>query len=141
MAKLVLTDADVMVNTVDLGAYVKSLTLRVAKDIPDATSMGSTWVTALCGAFHADGTIEFFQDYAVSIVDTTIYTAFLVVAGVVIKFAPIATATATTSKPIYYGTAHITEYTPLGGSYGEVCMAPVSFTFTGAITRDTSGSW
>jgi len=141
MAKLVLTDADVKVNTVDLGDRVKSLTLRINKDIPDATAMGDTWSEALCSTYHADGTIEFYQDYAAANVDATVWAAFAVTAGVVIKFIAVAAATGAVTNPIYYGTAHITEYTPLGGSYGEVCMAPVSFTFTGAITRDTAGAW
>jgi len=144
MAKLVLNDAAVMVNAVDLSDHVKSLTLRIAKDIPDATAMGDTWSEALCGALHADGTIEFYQDYAAANVDATLWTAMVVApyltAGVVIKFCPVGT-TGSATNPIYHGTAHITEYSPLAGSYADVCMAPVSFTFTGAVTRATTAIW
>ena len=140
MAKLVLTNAAVKVNAVDLSDHVKSLTLRVNKDIPDATTMTATWAAALGSTLHADATIEFFQDYAAANVDATVYTAFLVTAGVVVKFAAAGTTGAATN-PIYHGTAHINEYTPIGGSHGDVCMAPVSLTFTGGITRAVTDVW
>ena len=140
MAKLVLTNAAVKINSVDLSDHVKSLTFRVSKDIPDATSMTATWAAALMSTLHADATIEFFQDYAAANVDATVYTAFLVTAGVVVKFAAAGTTGAATN-PIYHGTAHINDYTPIGGSYGDVCMAPVSLTFTGGITRAVTDVW
>lgn len=140
MAKLVLTNAAVKINGVDLSDHVKSLTLRVNKDIPDATAMGDTWAEALAAALHADATIEFYQDYAAANVDATVYTAFLVTAGVVVKFAAAGT-TGSATNPIWHGTAHITEYTPLGGSYGDVCMAPVSLTYTGTLTRAVTDVW
>jgi len=144
MAKLVLTNAAVKINSVDLSDHVKSLTLRVNKDIPDATSMTATWAEVLASTLHADATIEFFQDYAAVNVDATLWTAMTVApyltAGVVVKFAAAGTTGAATN-PIYHGTAHINDYTPIGGSYGDVCMAPVSLTFTGGITRAVTDVW
>lgn len=140
MAKLVLKNASVKLNTVDLSDHVKSLTFHVAKDGPDATAMGDTWAELLASTLHADASVEFFQDFAAAEVDATAYTAFLETAGVEVKFCPEGTVGSATN-PIYHGTAHIMEYTPITGSHGDMAMAPLSLTFTGAITRAVTAVW
>ena len=64
MAKHVLTNAEVLVNAVDLSDHVSSVTIETTRPEVDVTAMGATYQEFIPGLADATVTINFFQDFA-----------------------------------------------------------------------------
>ena len=74
MARIVLTDAKVTINSVNLSSYISSVTLNTSTDVVETTGFSSTAArTRVAGLQDNSVTIEFFQDFATSLVEQTIY--------------------------------------------------------------------
>lgn len=136
MARIVLTNALVTVNAVDLSDYVASVTLNSSIDVVETTAFSSTAARTRIGGL-ADNSIslEFHQDYASGEVEATIYPLLGTVTTVTVK--PVNTATST-SNPLYTVSALVSEWTPLGGAVGELATASVTWPVSGAITKTTA---
>ena len=72
MAKFVLTDASVTLNSVDLSDHVASVTLDITADEIVTTAMGDTFQSRTGGLKDGTLSIEFQQDFAASEVDATL---------------------------------------------------------------------
>ena len=73
MAKFVLTDASVTLNSVDLSDHVSSVTLDITADEIVTTAMGDTFQSRTGGLKDGTLSIEFQQDFAASEVDATLF--------------------------------------------------------------------
>ena len=136
MARIVLTNALVTVNAVDLSDYVASVTLNSSIDVVETTAFSSTAARTRIGGL-ADNSIslEFHQDYASGEVEATIYPLIGTVTTVTVK--PVNTTTSA-SNPLYTASALVSEWTPLNGAVGELATASVTWPVSGAITKTTS---
>ena len=136
MARIVLTNALVTVNAVDLSDYVASVTLNSSIDVVETTAFSSTAARTRIGGL-ADNSIslEFHQDYASGEVEATIYPLLGTVTTVTVK--PVNTATSA-SNPLYTASALVSEWTPLNGAVGELATASVTWPVSGAIVKTTS---
>jgi len=136
MARIVLTNALVTVNAVDLSDYVASVTLNSSIDVVETTAFSSTAARTRIGGL-ADNSIslEFHQDYASGEVEATIYPLIGTVTTVTVK--PVNTATSA-SNPLYTASALVSEWTPLGGAVGELATASVTWPVSGAIVKTTA---
>lgn len=135
MANFVLTDASVVVNSVDLSDQVRQVTLTVEADVQENTAMGDTFRSRLGGLKDWSVEIEFNQDFAASEVDATLWPLIGTVTTVTIK--PTSGAVSATN-PSFSGSAILSEYPPLDGSVGDVATASVTFEGAGTLTRATS---
>lgn len=136
MARIVLTNALVTVNAVDLSDYVASVTLNSSIDVVETTAFSSTAARTRIGGL-ADNSIslEFHQDYASGEVEATIYPLIGTVTTVTVK--PVNGATSTTN-PLYTASALVSEWTPLNGAVGELATASVTWPVSGAIVKTTA---
>lgn len=135
MARIVLTDASVVINSVNLSDHIASVTLSTTEDVIDTTAFGSTSAagrTRVAGLADNSVTLEFHQDFATSNVEQTIYPLLGSTTTIVVK--PTSGATAATN-PSYTFTALISEWQPLSGSVGELSTASVTWPISGAITK------
>jgi hypothetical protein len=135
MAKLVLTNPSVSIAGTDLSTSISSVTLDTKYDIIETTSFGSTAKTRVAGLADNSISIEFFQDFAASSVEATIFPLLGTAASVVIK--PIAT-TVSTTNPSYTVSALVSEWQPLKGGVGQLATASVTWSISGAIAKATS---
>lgn len=135
MAKLVLTNPSVSIAGTDLSTSISSVTLDTKYDIIETTSFGSTAKTRVAGLADNSISIEFFQDYAASSVEATIFPLLGTAASVVIK--PVAT-TVSTTNPSYTVSALVSEWQPLKGGVGQLATASVTWSISGAIAKATS---
>jgi len=135
MAKLVLTNPSVSIAGTDLSTSISSVTLDTKYDIIETTSFGSTAKTRVAGLADNSISIEFFQDYAASSVEATIFPLLGTAASVVIK--PVAT-TVSTTNPSYTVSALVSEWQPLKGGVGQLATASVTWSVSGAIQKATS---
>lgn len=137
MAKFVLTDASVVVNTnVDLSDHVKSVTVNYEAEIKDSTAMGSTARTKLPGLLNGSFEVEFFQDYDAANVDATLF-AMVGAAASPFIIKPTSSAISATN-PAYKGSCILASYTPLQGTVGDEATTKASFQVSGLIERDVT---
>jgi hypothetical protein len=139
MARLVLTNAYVTINSVNLSDHISSVTLTTSDDIVETTAFGSTARTRVAGLADNSVALEFQQDYATSSVEATINAAGSSLVGttttIVVK--PNGATTAA-DNPAYTFTALVSEWTPLNGAVGELATASVTWPISGAITKAVS---
>lgn len=140
MARLVLTDAYVVLASTDISAYVTSVTLSSTLDVVETTSMGSTSRTRVAGLRDNQVTLEFNQDFASGALETLIYPSDATTkigTAVAMEIRP-TSAAASATNPKYSFSALITEWQSVSGSVGELASVSVSWPISGAITKATS---
>lgn len=132
MANVVLTNAFVSLNSVNLSAFVRSVTLSYSAELQDDTAMGDTARSRIGGLKDWSIQIEFFQDYAASAPDVTLFSLVGTTFAVEIRHSA---ASVGATNPKYTGTGILESYQPVGGAVGENLMAPVVIQGVGALSR------
>jgi len=123
MATLILDDASVVLNSVDLSDHVKSVALTYEADLQDNTAMGDNTKSNQGGLKNWSMDVTFNQDFAAGEVDATIFPIVGSDVPVVVK--PTSAAVSATN-PSYSGTGVIGSYNPMGGSVGDLQQTSVS---------------
>ena len=118
MANLVLTNAFIWVDGVDLSAHVAEVQINRQTEMVDDTAMGDSFRSFLTGLQTWSMEIEFHQDYAASQVHATIW-PILACNNVCFEIRPINVCT-TTINPSWTGEMAIESYPPIGGRVGEL---------------------
>lgn len=135
MARIVLTDAKVTINGVNLSDHIASVTISESADVVETTAFSNTAKTRVAGLLDNSVTLEFHQDFAASSVEATINgTSSLVGTVTAIVVTPTSSAVGATN-PSYSFNALVSEWTPLNGSVGELSTASVTWPISGAITK------
>jgi hypothetical protein len=135
MARIVLTDATVTVNAVDLSQYIASVTINSTREVVDTTGFSTSGArTRIAGLQDNSVTLEFHQDFASGAVEATIFPLIGTTTTVVVK--PTSAVVGPTN-PSYTCTALVSEWTALSGTVGELSTASVSWPISGAITKST----
>ena len=135
MARLVLTNAYITINAVNLSDHIASVTLTTNDDVVETTAFGSTARTRVAGLGDNSVAIEFHQDYAAANVEATIYPLLGTATAVVVK--PNGPTTAA-DNPAYSFDALVSEWTPLNGAVGELATASVTWPISGEVTKAVS---
>jgi hypothetical protein len=135
LAKFVLTDASVVLNSVDLSDHVSSVTLEITSDEIVTTAMGDTFQSRTGGLKDGTLSIEFQQDFASSEVDATLFPLLGSTTAFVIK--PTSGSVSATN-PSYSGNVLVNSHSPVANGVGELATMSVSFPTSGSITRATS---
>jgi len=140
MARIVLTDANVLFATNDISQYITSVSLSTSYDVIDTTGISTTGAarTRVAGLADNSITIEFNQDFAdnaleelINGTNTTNGTVGLIVA---MQVKPTSGATSA-SNPKYNFNALISEWQPLSGAVGELATASVTWPISGPIAK------
>ena len=135
MAKLVLTDASVTINSVDLSDHVQSVTLNYNADQVEITSMGDTAHLFTGGLDNVTCDVTLFQDLAASEVEATVYDLVNTTTTVVIKATSDAVAA---DNPSYTLTnTFVASHTPVAGTVGDAAMTTLNFV-GGTLAKATS---
>lgn len=133
MPRIVLTDAKVTINSVNLSDHIASVTLNVSTDVVETTGFSSTAArTRVAGLQDNSVTLEFHQDFATSNVEQTIYP--LIGTNTTIVVSPTSSAAGATN-PTYSFSATVAEWQPLSGAVGELATASVTWPISGGITK------
>jgi hypothetical protein len=137
MAKTVLTNAYVMINTVDLSDHVRSVTLPLTTAEIDASCMGSDYTAVLPGLKGATLDITFAQDYAAAEVDATLWAVYDGGAAVALKVRGDAGDISATN-PEYQFNGILTSHQGVNGGVGALHEITASFVSDGTVSRATS---
>ena len=132
MAKIVLTDAKVTINSVILSDHISSITLDTKDDIIETTAFGSTAKTRVAGLQDNSVTLDFIQDFAAANVEATIYPLIGTATTIVVQPT---SAVASATNPTYTFSAIVSEWTPLKGGIGQLSTATVTWPISGTITK------
>lgn len=135
MAVLVLTNPVITVNSVDLTNHVDSVAIEQTFADVDTTAFGSSAKTRVAGLGDHKVTIEFQQDWAASSVQQTISPLIGQTTTVTVK--PV-NATTTSTNPVYWFTALITDWKPLDGKVGDLVKISVTWPISGAVNTSTT---
>lgn len=126
MAVLVLTNASITVNAVDLSTYANSVTVNYEIDSVESTAFGSSGHTFVGGLQNVSCEIEFMQDFAATKVEATIFPLVGTQTTVIIK--PTSSAVSATNPSYTLSSTFLTSHTPVAASVGEMAMTSLSFT-------------
>lgn len=135
MATLVSTNAYVLINAVDLSDHVKQVTLDYQAELVDFTAMGADTRVRKGGLKDWTLTVEFFEDYAASKVDATLFP--IVGSAVTVEVRAVNSARSSTN-PGYNGSAVLESMPAVAGNIGEAAMAQAVFRAAGTLSRSTS---
>lgn len=137
MAKFILTNAYVLINSVDLSDHVESVELKMAAADVDVTAMGATAKQHMPGLRDDSLTVNFFGDFGSSAVDATLYPLFNGGSLFAVKLAAQGSSISATN-PSWSGSAYLLTYAPIAGKVGDAAMVSVDFAMQGAFTRGTT---
>jgi IMP cyclohydrolase len=135
MARIVLTNAYVTINAVNLSDHIASVTLTTTDDVIETTAFGSSARTRIGGLADNSVAFEFQQDYAASSVEATINGSPSLVGTVTAVVVKPNGATTAADNPSYSFNALVSEWTPLNGAVGELATASVTWPIDGNITK------
>ena len=139
MARIVLTDAKVTINGVNLSDHIASITINESADVVETTAFSSTAAkTRVAGLKDNSVTLEFHQDFASSSVEATINGTSSLVGTVTSIVVQPTSAAVSATNPSYSFSALVSEWQSLSGSVGELSTASVTWPISGAITKATS---
>jgi hypothetical protein len=123
---VVLSNASVAIGAVDLSDQVRSVTLTVGFDQLEVTAMGATGRAFTKGLQSVDVSLEMFNSYGSSEVEATLWD----VCGddaVTLVISPNGTTESATNPEYTITGAHLSTFTPIVGTVGELSMVNVSF--------------
>jgi hypothetical protein len=132
MAKIVLTDAKVTINSVILSDHITNIVIETKDDIVETTGFGSTSKTRIAGLSDNSVQIDWIQDFAAANVEATIYPLIGTTTTIVVQPA---STTVTATNPSYTFTALVSEWQPLSGGIGQLLTAKTSWPISGTITK------
>ena len=137
MAIFLNNTASVTFNSVDLSAYVTSVTINQSFDELEVTAMGDTAHKFVAGLQSATFSVDLINDWAAASVNETLSAAFgktLAVSVITVK----GTAVSATN-PTYQFSILVNNLTPIGqGGVAEVATSSLSFTVNSAVTVSSS---
>lgn len=140
MAKLVLTNAYVVLASTDISSFVSSVSLSTTYDVVETTAFGDTARKRIAGLADNSITVEFHQDFASGGLEQLIYpddATSKLGTTVAMEIRPVNTTVGPTN-PKYTFSALLTEWTPVNGAVGELATVSVTWPISGAISKATS---
>lgn len=136
MARIVLTDAKVTINGVNLSDHIASITINQSNDVVETTAFSSTAAkTRVAGLADNSVTLEFHQDFAASSVEATINGTTSLVGTVTAIVVQPTSGSVSATNPSYSFSALVSEWQSLSASVGELSTASVTWPISGAITK------
>lgn len=138
MAKAILRDCVIVVNSVDFSDHCSSVEVNASKDDIDTTSFNGSGRERKAGLQDNSFVLNFQQDFAAANVDATLFPLWNNETEFTVSIKPFVGATSTTN-PQYSGTCILLEYSPLSGAVGELSETSVTFPVQrGTFARATS---
>jgi hypothetical protein len=126
MAVFVLKDASLVVNSINLSAYVSSITLDYAVDAVAADGMAATNGHVFLGGLQNNSlAVTLNQDFAASTVAATLDALVGTTTTVVIK--PTSAAVGATNPTYTISNAFLAATQPVNGAVGDLAQMSVTF--------------
>lgn len=135
MAQIVLTDASITINSVDLSSRANQVTINYEKEAVETTAFGSSGRTYSAGLQNITVDIELQQDFAASNVEATVFPLVGTSTTIVVK--PTSSAVSSTNPSYTIASTYLAAHTPVNGAVGELATTSLSFQ-GGTVVKATS---
>jgi hypothetical protein len=135
MAKYAATDHTITINGSAFSTALQSVELMVEAAELETTAFGGTFRERIAGLKTGSITLNFFQDFAASQVDATLFPLLGSNATVVVKPT---SGTVSATNPSYSAVCLVTQYTPFSSSVGDIATVSVTWPTTGTVSRATA---
>lgn len=135
MAKVVLTNASITINSVDLSSYANSVELNYEVDSVEVTAFGDSGHNFVGGLQNVSCNIDLMQDFAATKTEATVYP--LVGSTTVVVIKPTSSAVSATNPSYTLSGTFLSAHTPVAAAVGELAMTSLSFT-GGSLAKATS---
>lgn len=135
MAKFVSTDYKTTINGTDFSSSLSSVSLSIESDDVETTAFGGTFRTRVGGLKTGSLTLDFFQDFGASSVDSTLFPLLNTLATVVVL--PTSAAVSATN-PSYTATCLVSQYMPISSAVGDIATLSVTWPTSGTVSRATA---
>lgn len=126
MAILIMTNAMVLVNGVDLSDHCSKVSLMDNRNSVDITAMGASNLTIGKGLGDAKATIDFYQDFAAAKVHATLQPLIGTTTTVVIEVRAVNGARAVTN-PAFLMSGLLMNYSMVDGKVGDALSVSYEF--------------
>lgn len=137
MASLVLTDAHIMINAVDMSAFVRSVAIEATRETVEDTAMGDTARTFIASYRNWTMTFEMNQDFAAAATDATLWPIFDGGTAVALVVRPVKLTAISATNPEYRGSGVMDEFPPIQGGVGTLATTRARFRSAGTLTRNS----
>jgi len=131
-------DAEVVVNSVDLSSFVRSVQISESAEVLETQGMGDTTRVKSQGYLDWTIDIEWYQSYYTAEVNATLDPLYRNGTQFVTTVMPNKTAGISPTNPKYTGTGILSSFEPLGGAHGEILMSNTTIESAGALARSTA---
>ena len=131
MAIFLNNTASVTFNSVDLSAYVTSVTINQSFDELEVTAMGDTAHKFAKGLEASTTTLDFLNDNAAATVIPTLRAAYGTTVPLVIKQT---TGAVSATNPSYSTTVLVNNLQNVNGAVGDISSQSITFTCNSVIT-------
>ncbi len=139
MAVFLNNNVGVKINSVDLSAYVTSVSLNRSFDELEVTAMGDSGHKFVKGLEASSITIDFLNDTATSTVLPTLQAAWGTNVTVVLLQTKGTAVSAT--NPLYTATCLINNTTDINGAVSDIGTQSLTFNVSGTVAVATTGTF
>jgi hypothetical protein len=134
MAQIVLKDASITINSVDLSNRSNNIEINYEIESVEVTAFGGN--RSFTGGLQNNTvTVDLMQDFAATNVEATIFP--LVGTTTTLVFKPTSSATSATNPTYTISGAYLSSHTPISATVGELAMTSLTFT-GGTLVKTTS---
>jgi hypothetical protein len=139
MAKIVLKDVVIVLNSVDFSDHADSVTIESEFDEVESSAFGAVFKEYQVGLGDATITVGMQQDFAAGEVDATLWPLAIAGTSFAVAIKPTSAAISATN-PEYQMTARLYGYSPLDGSIGDLSTTEITLrnASTTGLVRDTT---
>ena len=137
MAVYAAIDHKITVNGTNLSASLQSASLDLSADELETTAFGGGWRTRVAGLKSGSVTLNFFQDFGATAVDSTLYPLFAGGSYATVVITPTSTAVSSTN-PAYTAVCLVSQYQPYSASVGDIATLSVTWPTSGTVSRATA---
>jgi hypothetical protein len=127
MAIFTLTNALVLVNSIDLSDHCSNVTVEDNRDDVDITAMGATSKAVMKGLGDATITLTFFQDFAAGKVHATLQPLIASTTPIPVEVRAVNAPRSATNPAFYLAGALLFTYTGLDGAVGDATSIEAEF--------------
>jgi hypothetical protein len=127
VSKLVLVNAMVLVNAVDISNHVQSIAIESTRDEVDVSSMGDVSKEIVLGLNDVTATIGIYNDYAAASLDSQMFPLHQTNTPFPLECRPVSAARSTSNPAYFLSGVLLPAYSPLAGSVGDAVTTDLVF--------------
>lgn len=121
------TNAEVLVNAVDISAFVTSVTIETSRDEVDVTAMGAVNKVTMPGLGDATINVEVLQAFGAGEIDATMFPLSTTSTPFNVWVKPVKGSAISATNPQYQMSSLLYSYNPMDSAIGDAMKTTLTF--------------